>query len=80
MEACFSDFNSYASCTEAKLKASYDAGLRTDGEHSITITLPAGSYCISAEGKSGEFIKKAGPGSDIVGPKNPDGTATTACT
>jgi type IV pilus assembly protein PilA len=70
MEACFSDFSSYATCTSANLKASYDAGLAvTPATHGITVTVSAATpntYSISAVGKAGCTWTKAGPGAEIV--------------
>jgi type IV pilus assembly protein PilA len=79
VEAYYSDHNNYnfnaapSGCTSsatgaALLKACYDSGLKTTGNHSITVTSEnsGASYCISAEGKSGEFWVKDGPGSEIA--------------
>src|SRR3954449_3747030 len=69
VEAYYSDFNTYADVvgppvgtfTPAGLKAAYDAGLPTTGSKAVTITGSGASYCISVQGKTGEFWKKAGP-------------------
>ena len=77
VEAYYSDYNTYADVplgtppgvfTPAGLKAAYDAGLPTTGSKAVTITSVGGgaSYCISVQGKTGEFWKKSGPGADIV--------------
>jgi len=76
VEAYYSDFNTYADVvgppagtfTAAGLKAAYDAGLPTTGSKAVTVTSVGGgaSYCISVQGKTGTFWKKAGPGADIV--------------
>ena len=67
MESCFGDNSTYVGCTAAKLKASYDQGLATTGARAVTISGQTGTtYCISAQGKTGTFWRKAGPGADIV--------------
>jgi type IV pilus assembly protein PilA len=84
VEAYYSDNGNYkfdtpGTCTagsgltdSALLKACYDAGLQTSGNHAVTIKAvtvggtAGASYCISAPGKSGEFWLKNGPGADIV--------------
>jgi len=80
VEAYSADYNGYADVpaaaapaglpagdfTAAGLKAHYDHGLPTTGSKKVKITGSGMSYCISAEGKSGEFWVKSGPGADIV--------------
>src|SRR3954453_23177330 len=80
VEAYYSDYNTYADVaavvgppavaagvfTPAGLKAAYDAGLPTTGSKAVTITGSGASYCISVQGKTGEFWMKSGPGADIV--------------
>jgi type IV pilus assembly protein PilA len=67
MEACFGDNSTYVGCTAVKLKASYDQGLATTGARAVTISgLTGTGYCISAQGKTGTFWRKGGPGQDIV--------------
>jgi type IV pilus assembly protein PilA len=66
MEACFSDNNTYVGCDAATLKATYDSGLQTTGAHGITVAgLAAATYCISAQGKTGEHWQKNGPGAEF---------------
>ena len=55
--------------TAVGLKGQYDAGLPVaPANKAVTVTSVGGgtSYCISVEGKTGTFWKKAGPGADIV--------------
>jgi type IV pilus assembly protein PilA len=75
VEAYYSDYNTYANVplgtppgvfTPAGLKAAYDAGLPTTGSKAVTITGSGASYCISVQGKTGEFWVKNGPGADIL--------------
>ena len=75
MEACYADDGNYTNCNATRLKASYDAGLKTTGDQAITVTTTASSYCISPPGSGGSnaYWKKAGPTADIV-------ASTTTCT
>ena len=75
MEACYADDGNYTNCNATRLKASYDAGLKTTGDQAITVTTTSTSYCISAPGSGGDnaYWKKAGPTADIA-------ASTTACT
>ena len=74
MEACYADLGSYTNCNATKLRASYDAGIKTSGDQAISITTGADTYCISAPGSGGSnaYWKKAGPTADIA-------ASTTAC-
>ncbi|MEJ7791498.1 MAG: prepilin-type N-terminal cleavage/methylation domain-containing protein [Gaiellaceae bacterium] len=86
VEAYYSDAGNYAftaipaGCSAtgltgaALLKACYDAGLKTTGAHSVTVTsaTPFATYTICAEGKTGEYWRKAGPGAESV-------ASATAC-
>lgn len=75
MEACFSDQNTYVGCDAAFLKANYDSGLQNTGQHAIAVGgLTAVTYCISAEGKTGEHWQKNGPGA-LFPKATPDGAA-----
>ncbi|RDI73563.1 prepilin-type N-terminal cleavage/methylation domain [Gaiella occulta] len=61
LEAFYADNATYVGATIAKLKASYDAGIKLNTVKGAT----ASTYCIDAV--SGSFTyKKAGPGADIV--------------
>ena len=75
MEACYADDGNYTNCNATRLKASYDAGLKTTGDQAITVTTTSTSYCISAPGSGGSnaYWKKAGPTADIA-------ASTTTCT
>ena len=75
IEACYADEGTYSNCTATRLKASYDAGVKTAGDHAITVTTTSESYCISAPGSGGDkaYWKKATPGAEIV-------ASTTPCT
>ena len=77
VEAYFSDRSNYNFDTLATGGAagsvnaallSYDSGLAINGGQAVTITSTGGgtSYCISAQGKTGTFWVKAGPGAVIV--------------
>jgi prepilin-type N-terminal cleavage/methylation domain-containing protein len=54
---------------EALLKACYDNGLKTSGSHAVDIdqngASPSSDYCIAAEGKTGEWWARQGPGEEI---------------
>ena len=73
MEACYADEGSYSNCTATRLKASYDAGVKTAGDQAITVTTSSGSYCISAPGSGGDkaYWKKATAGAEIVASPTP---------
>jgi type IV pilus assembly protein PilA len=77
LEACFSDLSSYAGCDAGTLKSSYDSGLPTTGPHALTVAgLTPVSYCVSAEGATGEHWQRNGPGAAF--PKaSPDAAACT---
>jgi len=66
-----------AAQVQASLK-SYDQGMKfgtTNQGITIAVTSPFATYCVSAQGKNGEYWKKSGPASDIVGPP----VNTTSC-
>ena len=63
MEACFSDLGAYTTCDLAKLKASYDSGIKDAGAHSLTVASPtASTYTIAATGRANTTWTKTGPG------------------
>jgi len=46
---------------------SYDAGMKFGTTNQgITVTTSTTSYCVSAQGKTGQYWKKLGPSADIV--------------
>jgi prepilin-type N-terminal cleavage/methylation domain-containing protein len=96
LEAYFADYGVYnnaadpdgagplpaGSFTEAFLKTNYDSGLKTTGNHAVTIAAADGpdadalvgdGYTITACGKNGVLWTKAGPGAD------PTSAASAAC-
>ena len=76
IEAYYSDWNNYAfdktlagvaAATPAAALVTYDSGLALTGPKAITVkTAAATGYCVSAQGKTGEFWVKAGPGATIT--------------
>jgi type IV pilus assembly protein PilA len=81
-EAYFADWGNYSfnhlstdppgstgTATVANSLKSYDSGIRLAGTHAVTVTAGTSTYCLSADGKSGETWWKGGPGSDIVNAK-----------
>jgi type IV pilus assembly protein PilA len=83
VEAYYADYATYANAADpdgtgplgpgtfdaAFLKANYDSGLQTTGNHAVTIASVAGppvSYTIKACGKTDTEWTKAGPGADLT--------------
>src|SRR3954470_9273826 len=67
-EAWYADNNAYTGMTTALLKSTYDSGLKiaAAGNHGVTLTAAAGTYCFQAEGATGNNFKFAGPGGEVV--------------
>jgi type IV pilus assembly protein PilA len=66
-EAYYADNNSYTDMTIDLLKANYDTGLKTTGDHPVTLgSAPtATAYCFEAEGRSGDWFHFTGPGGEV---------------
>ena len=78
IEACFSDNEAYTPCTVSLLKATYDTGLADTGDHAVAVHLSATDYCLYAQGRTGKWFKRAGPGATITDSATaPTGVACT---
>jgi type IV pilus assembly protein PilA len=68
-EAYFADNGNYTAMTAVNLKANYDSGLKiaAGGNHGVTLTTTASTYCFEAAGKDAATpFHFSGPGGEVV--------------